>query len=246
VRGIGPAVLAVPGAHGDALAVALHHDHVSVREIVVRVAGAPCVEVVRPGGEVFRQPGELGTADLHPGAGLDDLLGLPETAAGQVERGQGPHAQGVRVGGQGLPGISRVQVRLAAVPVGHPGDPDRPEHAGQAPAVVLLDDAVADPGRAGDPRGPLLAGGIDVERGLQHQPLQLTALVPDHLLPLPVVEVPGLVRRPGRQPRELLRRGGQRRRHLPLQRGLAPVVEDLPHRHREPRRHCRASCACRE
>src|SRR5512135_2153321 len=96
------------------------------------------------------------------------------------------------------------------------------------------------------PRGPLLAGGIDVERGLQHQPLQLTALVPDHLLPLPVVEAPGLVRRPGRQPRELLRRGGQRRRYLPLQRGLAPVVEDLPHRHREPRRHRRASCACRE
>ena len=48
--------------------------------------------------------------------------------------------------------------------------------------------AVADPRRASDPRGPLLAGGIDAERGLQQPPLQLPALVPDHLLPVPVIE----------------------------------------------------------
>ena len=208
---------------------------------VVRVPGAFLVEVVRPGREVLGEAGELGAADRDPGAGLDDLLGLPEPAAGQVEGRQGPHAQGVRVIGQGLPGVGGVQVRLAPVAVGHPGDPDRPEHAGHAPAMALFHAAVPDPGRAGDPRGPLLAGGIDIERGLQQPPLQLPALVPDHLLPLPVIEIPGLVRRPGRQPGELLRRGGQRRRQLPVQRGLAPVLQDLPHRHREPHRHRRAS-----
>ena len=208
---------------------------------VFRVAGAFLVEVVRPGREVLRQAGELGAADGDAGAGLDDLLGLPEPAGGQVEGRQGPHPQGVRVVGQDLPGISRVQVRLAPVPVGHPGDPDRPEHAGHAPAVPVLDGAVPDPGSARDPLGPLLAGGVDVERGLQQPPLQLAALLADHLLPLPVIEVPGLVRGPGRQPGELLRRGGQRRRQLPVQRGLAPVLPDLPHRHREPHRHRRAS-----
>jgi hypothetical protein len=49
------------------------------------------------------------------GAGLDDLLGLPEAARGQVKGRQGPHAQGVEVIGQDLPGVGRVQVRLAAV-----------------------------------------------------------------------------------------------------------------------------------
>ena len=229
-------------AHGDALAVALHHDHVAVRLLFFfRVAGAFLVEVARPGGEVLGEPGELGAADRDPGAGLDDLLGLPEPAAGQVEGRQGPHAQGVRVAGQDLPGVGRVQVRLAAVAVGHPGDPDRPEHAGQAPAVAFFHGAVPDPRGARDPGGPLLAGGVDVERGLQQPPLQLPALLADHLLPLPVIAEPGLVRRPGRQPGELLRRGGQRRRQLPVQRGLAPVLPDLPHRHREPHRHRRAS-----
>src|SRR6266699_2842056 len=98
-RAVLPAgVLAVLGAHGDALAVALHHDHVAVRLLFfLRVAGAPGVEVARPGGEVFREAGELGAADRDAGAGLDDLLGLPEPAAGQVEGRQGPHAEGVRV-----------------------------------------------------------------------------------------------------------------------------------------------------
>jgi hypothetical protein len=107
--------------------------------------------------------------------------------------------------------------------------------------VALLDAAVADPGGAGDPGGPLLAGGVEVERGLQQQPLQLPALVPDRLLPVPVIEVPGLLRRPGCQARELLRRGVQRRRQLLLQRDLGPVLQDPPHRHREFRRHRRAS-----
>ena len=98
----------------------------------------------RPGGEVLGQAGELGAADGDAGAGLDDLLGLPEPAAGQVEGRQEPHAQGVRVAGQDLPGVGGVQVRLAAVAVGHPGDPDRPEHAGQAPAVVFFHAAVRD------------------------------------------------------------------------------------------------------
>ena len=43
--------------------------------------------------------------------------------------------------------------------------------------------------------------------------------------------------RPGGQACELLHRGGERRRQLPLQRDLAPVLADLPDRHREPHRH---------
>ena len=81
-----PGVPAVLRAHGDALAVALHHDHVAVRLLFFfRVAGAFLVEVARPGGEVLGQAGELGAADGDAGAGLDDRLGLPEPAAGQVE-----------------------------------------------------------------------------------------------------------------------------------------------------------------
>src|ERR1019366_2656661 len=114
--------------------------------------------------------------------------------------------------GEDLPGVGGVKVRLAPVPVGHPGDPDRPEHAGHAPAVPRLDAAVTDPRGARDPGSPLLAGGIDVERGLQQPPLQLASLGPDDLLPLPVIEVPGLVRRPRRQPGALLRGPGERRR----------------------------------
>src|SRR6266567_1583613 len=63
-----PAVLAVLRAHGDALAVALHHDHVAGRLLFFfRVAGAPGVEAARPGGEVFREAGELGAADRDAG-----------------------------------------------------------------------------------------------------------------------------------------------------------------------------------
>lgn len=51
-------VLAVLRARGDALAVALHPGHVRIREIVVRVPGALLAEIIRPGGEVFRGPGE--------------------------------------------------------------------------------------------------------------------------------------------------------------------------------------------
>ena len=53
------------------------------------------------------------------------------------------------------------------------------------------------------------------ERGLQQPPLQLAAPGPDHLLPLPVVEVPRLLSGPGGQACELLRRGGEPRRHFP-------------------------------
>jgi hypothetical protein len=55
-----------------------------------------------------------------------------------VKGRQGPHAQGVRVIGPDLPGVGRVQVRLAAVAVGQPRDADRPEHAGQASVMPGL------------------------------------------------------------------------------------------------------------
>ena len=66
--------------------------------------------------------------------------------------------------------------------------------------MVFFHGAVPDPGGAGDPVSPLLAGAVDVERGLQQPPLQLAPLLADHLLPLPVIEVPGLVRGPAASP----------------------------------------------
>src|SRR5487761_1382541 len=118
-----PGVPAVLRAHGDALAVALHHDHVRRRLLFLfGVAGALLVEVIRPRGEVPRDPGELGVADLHAGPVRDDLLGLPVPRAGQVEGDQGAQPHRVRVGGHHRPGVSGVQVLLAPVPVGHPGD----------------------------------------------------------------------------------------------------------------------------
>ena len=85
-----------------------------------------------------------------------------------------------------------------------------------------FDAAMRDPRGARDPGSPLLPGGVDRERGLQQPPLQLAALLPDHLLPLPEIQEPGFPRRPGQQPGELLRRAGQRRRQLLLRRGLVP------------------------
>ena len=64
------------------------------------------------------------------------------------------------------------------------------------------------PRGAGDLPDPLLPSAVQVERGLQQPPLQLAAVGPDHLLPLPVVQEPRLVRRPGQQPGELLGRAG--------------------------------------
>jgi hypothetical protein len=113
-----------------------------------------------------------------------------------VKGRQGPHAQGVGVNGQDLPGVGRVQVRLAAVAAGQPRDADQPEHAGQAPLMPGLHAAVPDTRRAGDLRNPLLASAVDRERGLQQPTLQLPARLADCLLPLPVIQLAGIRRRP--------------------------------------------------
>src|SRR5216684_794493 len=240
VRRAGAAALAVLRAQGDALAVGLHHDHVAVRLLLFfRVAGAFLVEVTGPGGEVPGQAGQLGAADRDPGPGLDDLLRLPVPAGGEVEGGQGAHPHGVGVIGQDLPGVGGIEVRLAPVTVGQPRDPHGAEDARRAPAVPGLDGAMPDPRGARDLRNPLLPRAVEGERCLQQPPLQLAALLADHLLPLPVVQEPRFARRPGQQPGELLRRAGQRCRQLPVHRGLAPVPPDRPdlsrQRHR-PRR----------
>ena len=247
MRGIGAAALAVLRAQGDALAVGLHHDHVTVWLLLFfRVAAAPGVEVIRPGGEVPGEPGELGAADRDPGPGPDDLLHLPVPSGRQVESGQGAHPQRVGVIGQGLPGIGGIQVRLAPVAVRHAGDPHGAEDARQAPALPGLDAAMGYPRSAGDVRDPLLPRAVEGERGLQQAPLQFPALLADHVLPLPVVQEPRFVRCPGQQPGELLRRAGQRRRQLPVHRGLPPVIPDLPHRHRQHDRHRRTPDARQE
>jgi hypothetical protein len=113
-----------------------------------------------------------------------------------VKGRQGPHAQGVGVNGQDLPGVGRVQVRLAAVAAGQPRDADQPEHAGQTPLMPGLHAAVPDTRRAGDLRNPLLASAVDRERGLQQPTLQLPARLADCLLPLPVIQLAGIRRRP--------------------------------------------------
>lgn len=46
-------------------AAALRHEHVAVWQACVHVAGAFGAEVIRPVGEVVREPGGLGAADRH-------------------------------------------------------------------------------------------------------------------------------------------------------------------------------------
>jgi hypothetical protein len=101
------------------------------------------------------------------------------------------------------------------------------------PLAVPFSAAVPDSRGAGDPGGPFLAGGVERECGLQEVLVQVAAFLRDQRLPVAVAEVAGLVRRPGRQPGELPDRGGQRLRQLRVQRGLPPVLENLPYRHRE-------------
>ena len=236
---------AVPGAHRNALAAGLHHDHVTPGQAGARVAGPLGAEIIGPGGEVPGQAGQLGLADLHPGAGLDDVLGLPVAACGQVIGGQGPHSQRVRVVRQDPLRVGGVQVGFAAVAVGQPGGPDRPEDAGHAPVVAFVDGAVPDSRGAGDLLDAHLLRAVDGEGRFQQPPLQLPARIRDHVLPVPMVQGRRLLRCPGQHRGELLHRAGQRRRQLLLQRAFGPVLADLPHRHRHRRCHRRASVACR-
>ena len=170
----------------------------------------------------------------------------PNPPAARWIGGQGAHAQGVRVLGQDPPGVGGVQVRLAAVAVGHPADPDRPEDAGHAPAVPCLHGAVPDPGRARDlPRSAPPARCP----GRTWPPAAAAAAPgPPPRSPPPAPRGPGTPPRP--PPRPAARRtappGRQRRRQLPVHRDLAPVLPDLHYRHREPHRHRRASDARRE
>ncbi|MGZ8802855.1 MAG: hypothetical protein ACXWZL_09670 [Mycobacterium sp.] len=244
MRGVGLAgAAAVLGAQGDALAVGLHHQHVT-GWAVLGVQGPPGVEVAGQGGQVRGQAGQLGPPDRHPGPGLDDLLGLPVPAGGQMEGHQGTHPQRVGVIRQHPPGVGRVQVRLTPVAVGQPLGPHRPEDAGHAPVVALLDAAVPDPRRTGDLADPLLTRTVDRERGLKQPPLQFPALGPEHLLPLPVIQARGLPGRPDQHRRELLRGAGQRRGQLTVHRVLAAVLVHLRHRHRNRNRHRRSSALC--
>jgi hypothetical protein len=208
MRGIGAAALAVLRAQGDALAVGLHHDHVTGRLASSASRARSGVEVIRPGGEVPARPASWARPIRDPGPGPDDLLRLPVPAGRQVESGQGAHPQRVGVIGQDPPGIGGIQVRLAPVAVRHAGDPHGAEDARQAPVMPGLHAAVPDPRGAGDLRDPLLPRAVEGERGLQQLPLQLPALLADHVLPLPVVQEPRFLRRPGQQPGELLRRAG--------------------------------------
>ena len=242
VRGIALAgVLAVLRAQCDALAVALHHDHVAGLRARVRAAGPFLVEAAGPGGQVRGQAGQLRPPDPHPGPVPDDLLGLPVPAGRQVTGRQGAHPQRVRVIGQHPPGIGRVQVRLAPVTAGQPRRPDRPEDARKAPVMAFLHAAVADPRRARDLHDPLLPRPVDREGGLQQLPLQLPARLADHRLPLPVISAGRVSRGPRDHLRELPRRTGQRRGQLTVQRALAAVLVHLRHRHRDRNRHRRAS-----
>jgi hypothetical protein len=246
MRGISLALaLAVLRAHRDALAAGLEHDHVAGRQREVRAGGPPGVEVTGPGRQFRGDPGQLRRAGLLPGPRLDHVAGLPVAAFSQVIRHQRPHPQRVRVLGEHPPGISRVQVRLPPVPVRHPGRADRPENGHHAPVMAFLHGAVPDPRSTGDLLDPLLAAGIDGERGLQQLPLQFPPRLGDLRLPVPVIQDAGLLRRPRQHLRELLDGASQRRRQLLAHRARAPVPAGHRHRHRNRQLHRRSSIACR-
>ena len=65
---------------------------------------------------------------------------------------------GVFLGGQVQQRVGRVQVPVAAPPVGQPGDLDLPEDGAQAPLVPALHCRVSAPGRVDDLDPDLLPG----------------------------------------------------------------------------------------
>jgi len=230
----------VLGAHGDAFAVGLHHQHVAGGQ-VVGVMGCLLVEVAGPAGQVTREHRQLGPSDDDPGPIRDDLLRASVAAGGEVVRDQGAHPHRVAVGGQRPAGVGRVEVLLAAVAVGQPRRPDLAEDTDQAPVVVPLDTAVPDPGRGHQVADAFLACGVQRERGLQQGSLQRAALLAEDGLPVGVIRVGRAVDRPADHRGELLYRAGQQRGGLGVERGRAAVLAHPRHRHGHRNRHSRAS-----
>ena len=101
-----------------------------------------------------------------------------------------------------------------------------------------LGGAVPDPGHAGDLRHPLLSRAVQRERGLQQPPLQLPALLPDHLLPRsPWSRNPASPAAHDSSPANCSAGSASAAARSRVRRDLAPVLPDLHHRHREPHRH---------
>ena len=182
------------GAHHDALAVDLQHQQVVRRARWRLTLGVEGLEVDRcHRGELLHLP----FADVLAAGPCDGLHGLVEAAAGTFHRGQ--FAQSVRLllWRQVEPGISRIQVRTAALAVGDPTHCDLAEHGRQRAGVTGLNGTVRYPLGVHDPAQPgLIAGpqfqvvseqlaehvpGLHLEPFLQlgrRQPRRVTVLQP--------------------------------------------------------------------
>ena len=174
----------LPGPDHDALAVTLQDQHVAGRGAGRGPAPAG-VEVP----EVSRgRPGQLlalPRAQRAPGLAGDIGAGQRERPA--RGRCRGLAGQPVRMfpGWQVQLRIGRVHARHAGRPVGDPGHPHRPEHAGQRPGMPPLGPPAGNPVRAAHLRPPRLGGRPRIQVILQQQPLDLPAPGPPAAPPAP-------------------------------------------------------------
>ena len=231
-------VPAVLRAHGDALAVALHHDHVAVRLLfLLGVAGPFLVEVTGPGGEALRDPGQLGVADPHPGPVLDDLLGLPVPADARwkAARARIP----IEYGSPGITDRASAGYRFSSCPCRYairvtrtgPKTLARPRSCPASTVRCRTPAALVTCGA----RSSRAASRANVACSSRRSSSRPSRLIASSRSPWSRYRDSSAaqVSRPG----ELLRGIRQRRRQLPVHRGLAPVLQDLPHRHHQPSRH---------
>jgi len=107
--------------------------------------GADGIERVDVDGGPVGQRLDLAFAQVLTGGAFERGRGLVERSSRCFRCGQAAQPMGVPLGGQVQRCVGRIQVVMAAVPVGQPGDGDLPEHGAQPAAVSVLDRAMTHP-----------------------------------------------------------------------------------------------------
>jgi len=123
------------GAHHHALGVEGEHQQVTGHAQMPWPVGVEGVEIHRG---ALGQLLDLTLAQPLPGGPRHRGGRVGERAPRAFDRRQPAQPVGVLLCRKVQHGISRVQVGVSAVTVGHPPDPDRPEHGGQPALTVRL------------------------------------------------------------------------------------------------------------
>lgn len=127
-----------------------------------------------PGAADGRQLFGLTFVHRGSGASFDRLDSVVERSSSRLDRGQATQAVRVALFGQIQHGVSDVQVRRSAMPIGEAFDGHISEDGGQGSAMSGLDAAVADTVDV-DHRDSFLSAGAQVEVVLEQSTKQLSA-----------------------------------------------------------------------